>query len=102
MNIYIMYLLTILITMILFIIIKDKLKALRITGIITISSSFILISLSIIIKIIIRISITSINLSTITNYLFKKFLSTSLILFLIGILEIILSKYLYTKKKVKA
>lgn len=102
MNIYIMYSLIFAITLILFIIIKDKLKALRITGIITISSSILLATLSLVVKIIIGISITSINLSTITKYLFIKFLITSLMLLLLGILEIFLSKYLYSKRKLKA
>jgi len=101
MSIYLMYLLIIVITLIFFIIIKDKLKALRITGIITISSSICLIILSYIVKTIISISITSINLSIITNYLFRKFLTTSLTLLLIGIFEILLSKYIYLIKKAR-
>lgn len=101
MNISLMYFLILVITIIFFIIIKDKLKALRITGIITISSALLIIILSYLAKLIIGMSITSINLSFLTNYLFRKFLSTSLILLSLGLFEILLSKYIYSKKKVK-
>lgn len=102
MNIYIMYLLIILITVMFFVIIKDKIKALRLTGILTLSSSILLIVLSFIVKIILNSSITSINISVITDYLFIKFVNTSLTLFFVGISEILLSKYIYSKKRVKA
>lgn len=98
MNIYIMYLLILIITVIFFIIIKDKRKALKLTGIITLTSSIFLITLTFIIKLIINSSINFINISVITDYLFIKFVSTSLILLVIGIVEIIISKYLYNRK----
>lgn len=98
MNIYLTYLLILILTIILFIIIKDKRKALNLTGILTISSSILLIIIIYIIKTIISIKISTINLSIITNYLFIKFLINSLILFTIGILEILISKYIYHRK----
>ena len=101
MSLYIMYGLIILATIILFIIIKDKIKALRITGILTISSSLLLIVLALIAKFIINTSVTSINLSSITNYLLMKFAGTSLVLFVIGLIEIIISKCIYLTKKEK-
>lgn len=99
MSIYFMYILTFLITVLFFIIIKDKIKALRLTGILTISSSLLLICLTFIIKLIINTFISTVAISTITNTIFMKFVYTSLILFLLGIIEIIISKYIYTKKK---
>lgn len=101
MNLYLIYLSIIILTLIFFILIKDKIKALKLTGILTMSSSILLISLSFIIKIILTSNITTINISTITNYIFVKFIYTSLILFIIGIIEIILSKYIYSKKPIK-
>ena len=101
MNLYLIYLSIIILTLIFFILIKDKIKALKLTGILTMSSSILLISLSFIIKIILTSNITTINISTITNYIFLKFIYTSLILFIIGIIEIILSKYIYSKKTIK-
>ena len=102
MTLYLMYLLILALTFVLFIIIKDKRKALKLTGILTILSSILLIVLTFILKLILTASITSINISTITNYLFMKFVYTSLILFIIGLIEIIISKYLHIKNKVKA
>lgn len=98
MKLYLMYLLIFILTGILFIIIKDKTKALKITGIVTISSSILLILLTLIIKLIINNKFTGINISTIINYLFLRFVYTSLILFIIGIIEIIISKYLISKR----
>ena len=97
MNIYTMYLSIFVLTIIFFILIKDKLKALKLTGILTISSSILLIIISLIIKILLTNNITIINISNITNYIFKKFISTSIILFIIGITEILISKSLINK-----
>ena len=101
MNIYITYLLILILTIILFIIIKDKRKALNLTGILTISSSILLIIITYTIKTIISMNLRMINLSIITNFLFMKFLINSLILFTIGILEILISKFIYPKKILK-
>ena len=74
MNLYLIYLSIIILTLIFFILIKDKIKALKLTGILTMSSSILLIILSFIIKIILTSNITTINISTITNYIFVKFI----------------------------
>lgn len=100
MNIYIIYLLIIILTTFFFILLKDKIKALRLTGILTISSSILLIIITIIIKIAIKTYVTSINISTITNYLFNQFITTSFLLLILGLIEIILSKYIYNKKRI--
>ena len=98
MNIYLIYFLIIILNIIFFIIIKDKIKALRLSGILTITSSILLIVLTFIIKIILNTNITFINISNLTNYLFKKFTYTSLILFFLGITEILISKYILSRK----
>ena len=98
MNIYLIYFLIIILNTIFFIIIKDKIKALRLTGILTIISSILLIVLTFIIKIILNTNITFINISILTNYIFKKFTYTSLILFILGIIEILISKYILSRK----
>lgn len=99
MKIYLMYSLIIAITLVLFLIIEDKRKALKLTGVLTILSAFIIIILPFILKFIINKTITNINLSIFTNYIFKKFLISSLIIFIIGIIEILLGKYLYIKHR---
>lgn len=102
MNLYLIYLLILILTIIFFIIIKDKLKALKLTGILTISSAILLIVITFIIKIILNTNITTINISNITNYIFQKFINNSLIIFILGLIEIILSKYIqYTHIKKK-
>ena len=98
MNIYLIYFLIIILNIIFFIIIKDKIKALRLTGILTIISSILLIVLTFIIKTILNSNITFINVSILTNYIFKKFTYTSLILFILGIIEILISKYILSRK----
>jgi len=100
MNVYLMYLLILILTSILFLIIKDKKKALKLTGILTISSAILLLTLIFIIRIILNTSVTSINISTITNYLFIEFANTSLILFILGVIEIIISKYIFIRKSI--
>ena len=102
MKLYLMYGLIFLIIILFFIIIKDKIKALRITSIITMSTSVILVILSFIIKLVIKTTVTNINLSWITNYLLLKFITTSLILFVIGVIELIISKLLSLKRNVIA
>ena len=100
MNIYLMYFLIIVITTIIFLLIGDKIKAIRLSGILTISSSILLIITTFIIKIFINNSINFVNLSFITNYLFIKFIYTSIILLIIGLLEILISKYMYKKNTI--
>ena len=95
-----MYLLISLVYILIFIIIKDKRKALKLVGILTITSSLLLIVLTSIAKLLINNWITMINISAITNHIFIKFIYTSLILFLLGLIEIIISKYLHIKKRV--
>lgn len=98
MKLYLIYFLIIILTFILFLIIKDKRKAMKLVGILTISSSILLLILSLILKIILNTSVTAINISNITSYLFLKFVNTSLILLIIGIIEIIISKNINHKK----
>ena len=101
MKLYLMYGFVIVISILFFIIMKDKIKALKLTGIITIIASLILVIISFIAKFIIEISITNINLSWLTNYLLIKFVTTSLIMLVVGIIELLLSKLLSSKKKIK-
>lgn len=98
MNTYLVYISTIVLTIILFLLIKDKSKAIKLTGIITILSSIFLIIISLIIKILLTKNITIINISNISNYIFKKFITNSIIFFIIGIIEILLSKIIVYKK----
>lgn len=103
MNILYIYLCILIITSIIFVLVKDKVKALTLIGNIAITSSIVLLILSLITKIIVNNYITKINLSVITNYLFKKIMHTNIIIFLIGISCIVASKYIFmTTKKIQS
>lgn len=101
MNIYFIYLLIFLVNVILFIIIENKIQALTIIGYLTLTASIVLTIIMFIIKVFINNIVTLINLSVITNYIFKKILFTSLILFLIGLAEVVISKYISILKESK-
>lgn len=73
-------------------IIKDKVKLLKILSISTIVSSFLIIIVGIILKYLILNMTTKINLSVITSILLEKFIHYSLILFIIGLIELLCTK----------
>lgn len=97
MNLYFIYLLILILTILFFLLIKDKIIALKLTGILTISSAILLIIISFIIKYLLNSTITMINISNITKYIFIKFISTSIVLLVLGIVEIFISQYVYAK-----
>lgn len=100
MTLTLMYILTILLTILLLIVVKDKEKGFKLTGIITISSSFLLLLIPRITKTIIDKKITAINMSPITNYISKEFEFTSIILLTLGIVEILVSVYISKRKAI--
>ena len=51
-------------------------------------------------RVIVNVTVTSINISNVTGYLFVKFLYSSVILLLVGVVEILLSKYIYNRNLV--
>ena len=97
MSIYIIYSIIILLTILIYIIVKDKRKVFKLLGLLKIISSSILMVMSLIIKIIINNIITKINLSFITNYIIGKFMHISITLFIVGVIEIIISKTIHSK-----
>ena len=97
MNLYFIYLLILILTILFFLLIKDKIIALKLTGILTISSAILLTIISFIIKYLLNSSITMINISNITKYIFIKFISTRIVLLVLGIVEIFISQYVYAK-----
>lgn len=99
MNLYFIYLLILILTILFFLLIKDKIIALKLTGILTISSAILLTIISFIIKYLLNSSITMINISNITKYIFIKFISTSIVLLVLGVAEIFISQYVYAKDK---
>lgn len=84
---------TLILTILLYITIKDKVKVLKINGYITTISGIIILLLGGLSKYLVKYYIKEINLSNITNYFLLKFTIVSIILIIIGLIEILLSKY---------
>ena len=97
MSIYLMYALILIISLIIIKLIKNKEKAQRLLGIITILSSIIILFLILVVSIILKNNINYFNISIISNYFLKQYTKNSLYIILIGIIELILSKYVLKK-----
>lgn len=83
----------IILTILLYITVKDKVKVLKINGYITAISGIIILLLGGLSKYLVKYYIKEINLNNITNYFLLKFTIVSTILIIIGLIEILLSKY---------
>ena len=84
---------TLILTILLYITVKDKVKVLKINGYITTISGIIILLLGGLSKYLVKYYIKEINLNNITNYFLLKFTIVSTILIIIGLIEILLSKY---------
>ena len=93
------YIVIIILSTILFFLIKDKLKFLKIASIITIISGYLMIFLSYILRILINKEFSFINISKITNIIMDRSINRALIIILIGSLEIITYVVIYIYKK---
>ena len=80
----------IILTIVLFFLLKDIYKLLRTTSIITISSGYLAILVGYILTNILRDRLNFINISKVTNIIFNKNLERGLILILIGAIELII------------
>ena len=85
-------------TILLFIVVKDKTKSLKIHGIIIIISSALMIIFIRIAKTIIELKFKNINISILTNYISINFLEKGLVLIIFGFSEIMISEYIKSKK----
>lgn len=99
MKIYLMYFLIFIISIVIITLLKDKKQAIKLLGKITIITSITMFILLIIINTILKNSINFINIRVFSNYILKKYLKNIVYLFIIGILELIISKYLIKSKK---
>lgn len=94
---YIIYGLIILITIILYFLVEDKKEYLSKLGKTTIISGIITISLGLSIKLFLSTFLNNFNIVKISSLVFEKFIYNSIILLVIGIVEIIISKLLSKK-----
>lgn len=98
---YIVYLLIILLMVLLFILVKDKISILKIIGITLISSGVLITLLAVAIKVLIKTTIYYINLSKVTSIILSNFLIISTIFILSGLFSYIMYKILRAKEIVK-
>lgn len=98
---YIVYLLVILLMVLLFILVKDKISILKIIGITLISSGVLITLLAVAIKVLIKTTIYYINLSKATSIILSNFLIISTIFILSGLFSYIMYKILRPKEIVK-
>lgn len=98
---YIVYLLIILLMVLLFILVKDKISILKIIGITLISSGVLITLLAVAIKVLIKTTIYYINLSKVTSIILSNFLIIGTIFILSGLFSYIMYKILRSKEIVK-
>lgn len=98
---YIVYLLIILLMVLLFIIVKDKISILKIIGIVLIYSGILIMLLAVAIKVLIKTAIYYINLSKVTSIILSDFLIISITFILSGLFSYIMYKILRPKEMIK-
>lgn len=89
---YVIYGLIIIITIILYFQVKDKKEFINKLGKIMITSGIILLFLGLTINILLNTSLNNFNITKISLLLFKKFIYNSIILLVIGLIELLISK----------
>jgi len=101
MNIYIIYGLIILVTVILYFLVKDKKEFMKKLGIITIISGIIILILGVISNIALNNFLNNFNITRITALLLQQFIYNSIFLLVLGLIELFISKIM-NKKKIKS
>jgi len=99
MSIYIIYILIILVTVILYFLVKDKREFLRKLGITSIVSSIIILTLGIILNIALSTFLNNFNITKIASIILDKFIHNSIFLLVIGLTEILISKFMKKRRK---
>lgn len=94
MKLYLLYILILLFNFLIFKIIRNNKQSFKVVGIISIISSFVLILIWLIFRYIIIYNFSYINIKFIIDYYFKKMLISSLFLFILGNINLIISLYL--------
>lgn len=98
--IYIIYVLIILVTIILYFLVKDKKRFLRKIGITTIISGLITLVLGFILNISLNNFLNNFNITKISSLLLQQFVWSTILLLLLGSIELIFSK-LINKNKIE-
>ena len=98
MNIYIIYILIILVTIILYFLVKNKKKFMKKIGITTIISGLITLLLGVISNIALNTFLNNFNITRISSILLQQFIYSSLFLLVVGLIEVFISKIMNKKK----
>lgn len=98
MNIYIIYILIILVTIILYFLVKDKKEFMKKIGITTIVTGVILLILGVISNISLDTFLNNFNITRITALLLREFIYSSIFLLVVGLIEVFISKLINKKK----
>lgn len=101
MTIYIIYAIIILVTIILYFLVKDKIEFIKKLGITTIISGVVILILGLISNIVLNTFLNTFNITKISSLILKKFIYNSILLLIVGFFVIFISKIL-AKKKIKA
>lgn len=99
MTIYIIYAIIILVTIILYFLIKDKKEFLNKIGTITLTAGIITLILGLVLNIALNNFFSDFNIIKITTLLLSKFIYNSIFLLTLGVIEILISKLIQKKKK---
>lgn len=98
MKISIIYVVIILVTILLYFLVKDKKEFINKLGLVTIISGIIVLSVGFILKLSLNTFITNFNISKITSQVFKQFTYNSSILLTVGIVELSISKIIKKRR----
>lgn len=98
MKISIIYVVIILVTILLYFLVKDKKEFINKLGLVTIISGIIVLSVGFILKLSLNTFITNFNISKITSQVFKQFTYNSIILLTVGIVELSISKIIKKRR----
>lgn len=99
MTVYIIYIIIILVTIILYFLLRNKKEFLKKLGIISIVVGIIMLLIGITINLTLNIYLNNFNITKVSKLLLNKFSNSSTLFLIIGIIELIISKLIYSKEE---
>ena len=97
--IYIIYVITITVTIILYFLVENKKEFVNKLGKVTIVSSILVLTIGLISNIVLNNYLNNFNITRLTALIFEKFIYNSILLLVVGFLEIFISTNMKEKKK---
>lgn len=96
--IYIIYGVTVLVTIILYFLVENKKEFIKKMGKVTVISGILVLTIGLILNIILNNYLNNFNVTRITTLIFERFIYNSIILLVVGFLEIFISTNMKEKK----